>query len=80
MTIISPELTSHSHQCYVLTISYENSRFTGRHKNKTVLSIVDIDISSYIENKKNTVTATIDIVLLFFNRINFSHLKHRFFI
>ena len=70
MTLISPKLLSRSNNSKSLATSYKNCAFAWCNKDSTIISIIDVEISSDVKNKVLRIFAVIYIILLLFNRIN----------
>lgn len=70
MALISPKLLSRSNNSKSLATSYKNCAFARCNKDSTIISIIDVEISSDVEDKVLWIFAVIYIILLLFNRIN----------
>ena len=75
MTLISSKLSSDSHNNHLFTIPNKNSTLTWSNKDETILTIIYIHISCYIENEIGWIFAIIYIVLLFFYWIQLLYLE-----
>ena len=70
MALICSKLFSSSNNDESFTISYKNRALAWCNKDRAIISIVYVKISSYIEDKILRILAAIYIVLLLFYRIN----------
>ena len=70
MALICSKLFSSSNNNESFTISYKNCALAWCNKDSTIISIIYVKISSYIEDKILRILAVIYIVLLLFYRIN----------
>ena len=80
MALVCSKLTSNSNNSQIFATPNKYCALTRSYKDKTVLGIINVDISCDIEDKKWTVFAVIYIVLLLFDRINCFDFKCSFFI
>lgn len=70
VTIIRSKLPHNPYNNQVAAASGENATLTGRRKDKAVLTVIDVDVGSDIEDKVSTVFTSIDIKLLTFDGID----------
>lgn len=75
MTVICSELTNSSNNNHIFTASNKYTAFNRGCINNTILAIININVSTYIEDKISSIFATIYIELLSFDWINWLYFK-----
>lgn len=75
MALIRPELFSGCDQGDSFAISNEDGAFAGRYEDGAVLAVVDVEIGGDVEDEVCAMPASVDVVLLLFNRVHCLHLE-----
>lgn len=70
MTVIRSKLSNNANNNHILTTPHKDTTFTGGSKNKTVLTVINIDICGDIEDKISPIFASINIELLPLYRVD----------
>ena len=75
MALICSELSSDSNYSQSFTVSYKNGALARSYKYGTILAVVNVDVSCDIEDEIKAIFTVIDVVLLFFDRIDFFYFE-----
>ena len=80
MTLICSKLTCDGNNGHFFAISNEDSALNRSEKDEAVLAVINIDVSCDIKDKVGAIFAVIDIILLFFDWIDFFNFEGSNFI